>query len=77
MIPCVSINPQRADAIVELERCAAKGAKVLKIHPPIQGVDISGEEIRPVLPPLCGVEGRGDGPHGPRAQRSDLQRRVG
>jgi hypothetical protein len=40
MIPCVSINPQRADAIDELERCATKGAKVLKIHPPIQGVDL-------------------------------------
>lgn len=39
MIPCVSINPQRADAVAELERSAAKGAKVLKIHPPTQGVD--------------------------------------
>jgi len=41
MIPCVSINPDRADAIAELDRCAAKGAKVLKIHPPTQGVDLS------------------------------------
>jgi len=41
MIPCVSINPQRADAIPELERCAAKGAKILKIHPPTQGVDLA------------------------------------
>jgi predicted TIM-barrel fold metal-dependent hydrolase len=41
MIPCVSINPDRADAVHELERCAAKGAKVLKIHPPTQGVDLS------------------------------------
>jgi predicted TIM-barrel fold metal-dependent hydrolase len=41
MIPCVSINPQRADAIAELERCAAKGAVALKIHPPTQGVDLS------------------------------------
>ena len=41
MIPCVSINPQRADAIDELNRCAAKGARVLKIHPPTQGVDLA------------------------------------
>lgn len=41
MIPCVSINPQRADAIPELNRCAARGAQVLKIHPPTQGVDLS------------------------------------
>lgn len=41
MIPCVSINPERADAIGELDRCAAKGARVLKIHPPIQGVDLA------------------------------------
>ena len=44
MIPCVSINPQRADAIPELERCAAKGARVLKIHPPTQGVDLTDEK---------------------------------
>jgi predicted TIM-barrel fold metal-dependent hydrolase len=47
MIPCVSINPQRADAIVELERCVSKGAKVLKIHPPIQGVDLSEKRYVP------------------------------
>jgi uncharacterized protein len=41
MIPCVSINPDRADALGELDRCAAKGAKILKIHPPIQGVDLA------------------------------------
>ena len=41
MIPCVSINPDRADAVDELDRCVALGARVLKIHPPIQGVDIA------------------------------------
>jgi predicted TIM-barrel fold metal-dependent hydrolase len=41
MIPCVSINPARADAIAELERCSAKGARLLKIHPPTQGVDLA------------------------------------
>lgn len=47
MIPCVSINPQRADAIDELERCEAHGSKVLKIHPPIQGVNISEKRYAP------------------------------
>ncbi len=47
MIPCVSINPQRADAIPELARCAAQGAKVLKIHPPTQGIDLSDNRYTP------------------------------
>jgi hypothetical protein len=41
MIPCISINPERADAMAELDRCAAQGARLLKIHPPIQGVDLA------------------------------------
>ncbi len=41
MVPCVSINPNRADAIDELNRCATQGARALKIHPPIQGVDLA------------------------------------
>jgi hypothetical protein len=41
MVPCVSINPDRADATDELDRCVQMGARVLKIHPPIQGVDIA------------------------------------
>ncbi len=41
MMPCVSINPDRKDASAELERCVDKGAQVLKIHPPIQGVDLA------------------------------------
>ncbi len=41
MMPCVSINPDRRDAVAELERCIQKGARVLKIHPPIQGVDLA------------------------------------
>jgi predicted TIM-barrel fold metal-dependent hydrolase len=41
MMPCVSINPDRRDAVAELERCVEKGARVLKIHPPIQGVDVA------------------------------------
>jgi predicted TIM-barrel fold metal-dependent hydrolase len=38
-VPCVSINPSRADAHDELDRCAELGARILKIHPPIQNVD--------------------------------------
>ena len=49
MIPCVSINPQRVDALAELERCAAKGARLLKIHPPTQGVDLSDRKHLPFL----------------------------
>ena len=44
MIPCVSINPDRGDAMDELERCLEKGARILKIHPPIQGVDVAGRK---------------------------------
>jgi predicted TIM-barrel fold metal-dependent hydrolase len=40
-VPCPSINPDRRDSIAELERCASKGARILKIHPPIQGVDVA------------------------------------
>ena len=41
VIPCPSINPWRADALAELERCHAAGARVVKIHTAIQGVDPS------------------------------------
>lgn len=41
MIACPSINPERADALDELARCRAKGARLLKIHPPTQGVNVA------------------------------------
>jgi hypothetical protein len=41
MIPCPSINPLRADALEELARCHERGARLFKIHPPTQGVDIA------------------------------------
>jgi hypothetical protein len=47
MIPCVSINPARQDALDELDRCVAQGVRILKVHPPIQGVDISEQRHRP------------------------------
>lgn len=46
-VPCVSINPKRRDAFEELDRCAEAGARVLKIHPPIQDVDPGEERFRP------------------------------
>ena len=46
-IPCVSINPKRRDAMEELDRCAELGARVLKIHPPIQDVDPGERRFRP------------------------------
>ena len=47
MIPCVSINPDRRDRMEELDRCAERGARILKIHPPIQGVDVSDRKHTP------------------------------
>lgn len=43
---CVSINPDRRDCIDELERCVARGARLLKIHPPTQGVDLADRKHR-------------------------------
>ncbi len=45
-VPCASINPKRRDAIEELDRCAESGARVLKIHPPIQDVDPAEKRFR-------------------------------
>jgi len=47
MIPCVSINPDRADAMEELERCVERGARILKIHPPTQAVDVADRKHAP------------------------------
>lgn len=41
MVACPAINPDRADAIDELSRCHAKGARLFKVHPPTQGVDMA------------------------------------
>jgi uncharacterized protein len=46
-VPCASINPKRRDAMDELERCAAQGARAIKIHPPTQDVDPSEARFRP------------------------------
>jgi predicted TIM-barrel fold metal-dependent hydrolase len=47
LLPCPSINPSRRDARDELERCAARGARILKIHPPIQAVDPGEKRFAP------------------------------
>jgi uncharacterized protein len=44
MVPCPSINPDRGDAIEELARCHRLGARLFKIHPPTQGVDVGGRQ---------------------------------
>ncbi len=38
-IPCASINPKRRDALDEVDRCAALGARAVKVHPPTMAVD--------------------------------------
>lgn len=47
IIPCASINPLRADALRELERCRTAGARLVKVHTAIQGVDPSRAELDP------------------------------
>lgn len=44
-VPCASINPKRRDAFDELEACAARGARAIKIHPPTQDVDPGAPEF--------------------------------
>ena len=43
----VSINPQRRDAIDELERCVEAGAKLVKVLPNIQGFDPANRQYIP------------------------------
>ncbi|HAB14893.1 MAG TPA: amidohydrolase family protein [Verrucomicrobiota bacterium] len=45
-LACPSINPQRKDWEAELEYCVAQGARVLKIHPPTQGVNPANPRFR-------------------------------
>jgi len=39
LVPCASVNPKRRDALDELARCKALGARAVKVHPPVQDVD--------------------------------------
>ena len=47
IIPACSIHPARKDAMEELERCAEKGAKVLKLLPNCHNVDCSDIQYQP------------------------------
>ena len=47
IIPACSIHPARTDAIEELERCAEKGAKVLKLLPNCHNVNCSNIQYQP------------------------------
>jgi predicted TIM-barrel fold metal-dependent hydrolase len=47
IIPACSIHPARKDAVEELERCAEKGAKVLKLLPNCHHVDCSDIQYQP------------------------------
>jgi len=47
ILPGCSINPIRADALKELERCHAAGSRLIKIHTAIQGVDPGRAEFDP------------------------------
>ena len=47
IIPACSIHPARKNAIEELQRCAAKGAKVLKLLPNCHNLDCSDLRYRP------------------------------
>jgi mannonate dehydratase len=47
IVPGCSINPIRKDALQELARCHAAGARLIKVHTAIQGVDPSRVEFEP------------------------------
>jgi predicted TIM-barrel fold metal-dependent hydrolase len=44
---CASINPARRDAMEELDRVVELGARMVKVHPPIQGIDPGEPRFRP------------------------------
>ncbi len=46
-LPGVSINPQRRDALDELDRCVAAGAKLVKVLPNTQGFDPGNRKFIP------------------------------
>ena len=46
-VPAISVNPYRLDALDELEKCAAHGARVVKWLPNAMGIDPSDERCDP------------------------------
>lgn len=55
LLPCVSINPARRDALAELERCHQLGARAVKVHPPIQDCDPAAPRFLPFWERLAGL----------------------
>ena len=53
LLPGVSVNPARADAIDELERCAEKGAVLVKVLPNAQGFDPADRRFVPFYAALA------------------------
>lgn len=47
LLPGISINPTRRDALEELERCAAKGAALVKMLPNAQSFDPAAPALKP------------------------------
>ena len=47
ILPGPSINPWRRGALAELQRCREQGARLVKIHTAIQGVDPSAKQFDP------------------------------
>jgi len=52
----VSINPQRRDAVEELERCAASGAVLVKVLPNAQGFDPGDRRYAPFYRALARLQ---------------------
>jgi len=47
LVPACSVNPMRRDALAELDRCAARGAVLVKWIPSAQGFDPSAPRFAP------------------------------
>lgn len=53
LLPGVSVNPARRDAILELERCAENGAVLVKVLPNTQGFDPADRRFVPFYAALA------------------------
>jgi predicted TIM-barrel fold metal-dependent hydrolase len=55
LLPACSVNPLRRDALAELDRCAARGAVLVKWIPSVQGFDPSDPRCAPFLARLAAI----------------------
>jgi predicted TIM-barrel fold metal-dependent hydrolase len=46
-VPACSVHPYRSDALVELERCAARGVRIIKWLPNAMGIDPADARVAP------------------------------